>query len=93
MYSILTNVNRKIATNFEANSDDNYLTGAKQMPCLHSTLTRNLQFNDKTMSALESTDGIPLMRNGATNESNSDEEEGGEKSICFKIVETILCRK
>lgn len=95
MYSILTNVNRKVATKFEANSKGNKWDGAKQMPCLHSTLTRDLQFNDKNMSTEESADGIPLVGNGTTNESNSDKEkdENGEKSFFFQILETILCRK
>lgn len=90
MYSILTKVNRHIATQFQANSDNDLLHGAKQMPCLHSTLTRDLQFNEKTSSNEEQTDSNGLFENATKTDSFAiDEEE--EKSMCSKIIHAISC--
>lgn len=90
MYSILTKVNRHIATQFQANSDDDHLHGAKQMPCLHSTLTRDLQFNDKTFSNEEQTDSNGLFENAIKTDSFAI-EEGEEESIRSKILGAFSC--
>lgn len=90
MYSILTKVNRHIATHFEANSDDELYHGAKQMPCLHSTLTRDLQFNDKTFSKEEQTDSNLALENSIKIDSFALDDED-EKNICSKILDTIFC--
>lgn len=90
MYSILTNVNRFIATTFEANSDDDHLTGAKQMPCLHSTLTRTLQFNDKTPENQDSA-GSRLLRENSTQTELTLEEVDGGKGICSRIANAFSC--
>lgn len=90
IYSILTNVNRFIATTFEANSEDQNLTGAKQMPIFHSTLTRTLQFNDKTNNEQPTDVADQSTENGRTIESTPS-EINGNKGICSKISNAFCC--
>lgn len=88
MCSILTNVHREIATNFVACCVGER-DGAKQMPCYHSTLTRTLQFNDKTCNAQQSVEGIIFIENGTTNGSIPAEVDG-ENSICSRITDFLF---
>lgn len=95
MYSILTNVNRHIATTFEANAEGRCYDGAKQMPCFHSTLTRTLQFNDKTCNNNDDDDlpNLPelIMENSKQNESIAADDVDEKKSICSRWAEALFC--
>nr|AIX10295.1 caspase-1 isoform 2 [Nilaparvata lugens] len=46
--TLMTMVNHHVAIYFESNSEEEMYHAKKQIPCIHSTLTRRLKFNIKT---------------------------------------------